>query len=452
MNITQRQNILNSIEQIQQLNLVELLNTHYPNEGDAQKIQIGSFNAAQLIQFLQRVTSQLKAELNDGLGLILPQSQNFQNDYGSVNLESDFVNIFSWLQSGDFASVATRIDSLIYYQVLNGFWDRNRVKGEKSKTDFEKLVRELTVVEEKLKGFIDKNQELVNAFNLATENVNTFLTVKKEEFTVLTNNQQTSNTTLADIQNVLTEAKVKETNLENIVSNQSKKQTEIETEFENQKGIFEEYKKSSVVLTTQLNDLITQTRTTLGSVNTKLDEYKLLEGYIESKKQEIVKLTGFAADTVLAHSFDKRAGELKSSVTMWGVISAVVTLLTVGWIFLLITDFGTNFHLEPKWDSVFLNFLKTSPLFVALGFALTQYSKERSLWEDYAFKAAVALTINPYADKLDGIETNKLKQQLIVDSIMNVYSKPKGIYMKDEHPTSDGLKSIINSVTGEKSK
>jgi hypothetical protein len=137
---------------------------------------------------------------------------------------------------------------------------------------------------------------------------------------------------------------------------------------------------------------------------------------------------------------------------MWGVISAVVTLLTVGWIFLLITDFGTNFHLVPKWDSVFLNFLKTSPLFVALGFALTQYSKERSLWEDYAFKAAVALTINPYADKLDGIETNKLKQQLIVDSIMNVYSKPKGIYMKDEHPTSDGLKSIINSVTGEKSK
>ncbi|MBK7969593.1 MAG: hypothetical protein IPK08_11925 [Bacteroidetes bacterium] len=242
MNITQRQNVLNSIEQIENLNMYELLNAQFPSEGDAQKIQIGSFNAAQLIQLLQRITSQLKTELNDGLGLILPQSQNFQNDYGSVNIESDFANIISWLQSGDFASVATRIDSLIYYQVLNGFWDRNRVKGEKSKTDFEKLVRELTVVEEKLKGFIDKNQELVNAFNLATENVNTFLAVKKAEFTVLTNNQQTSNTTLADIQNVLTEAKVKETNLENIVSNQSKKQTEIETEFENQKGIFEEYK------------------------------------------------------------------------------------------------------------------------------------------------------------------------------------------------------------------
>ena len=152
MNITQRQNVLNSIEQIENLNMYELLNAQFPSEGDAQKIQIGSFNAAQLIQLLQRITSQLKDELNDGLGLILPQSQNFQNDYGSVNIESDFANLVLWLQSGDFASVATRIDSLIYYQVINGFWDRNRVKGEKSKADFEILVRELTVVEEKLKG------------------------------------------------------------------------------------------------------------------------------------------------------------------------------------------------------------------------------------------------------------------------------------------------------------
>jgi hypothetical protein len=69
--------------------MYELLNAQFPSEGDAQKIQIGSFNAAQLIQLLQRITSQLKAELNDGLGLILPQSQNFQNDYGSVSIESD---------------------------------------------------------------------------------------------------------------------------------------------------------------------------------------------------------------------------------------------------------------------------------------------------------------------------------------------------------------------------
>ena len=127
MNITQRQNILNSIEQIEQLNLYELLNKQYPTEGDAQKIIIGNYTAAQLIQFLQRVMIQLKAELNDGLGLILPQSHNFNNDYGAVNLEADFQNILSWLSASDFASTSTRIESLIYYQVINGFWDTSKM-------------------------------------------------------------------------------------------------------------------------------------------------------------------------------------------------------------------------------------------------------------------------------------------------------------------------------------
>ena len=107
MNITQRQNILNSIEQIEQLNLIELLNGQYPNEGDASKIIIGNFNAAQLIQLIQRIISQLKNELNDGLGLLLPQSQNFQNDFGTVNLESDCANMYAWLLAADFNSATT---------------------------------------------------------------------------------------------------------------------------------------------------------------------------------------------------------------------------------------------------------------------------------------------------------------------------------------------------------
>ena len=44
MNITQRQSILNGIEQIEQLNLYELLNIQYPSEGDAKKIVIGNLD------------------------------------------------------------------------------------------------------------------------------------------------------------------------------------------------------------------------------------------------------------------------------------------------------------------------------------------------------------------------------------------------------------------------
>src|SRR5690606_40825086 len=97
---------------------------------------------------------------------------------------------------------------------------------------------------------------------------------------------------------------------------------------------------------------------------------------------ELIKLTGFAADTVLAHSFDKRAKDIEKGVNRWMWISGVLTVLTVLWIFLLITNFCTDFKIEAKWDSFLLNFFKTSPFFVALGFTLTQYSREGSLWEE----------------------------------------------------------------------
>ena len=58
MNIPQRQNILNTIAQIENLNLVDLLNKKYPNEADAQKIIIGNYNAAQLIQLIQKIVFQ----------------------------------------------------------------------------------------------------------------------------------------------------------------------------------------------------------------------------------------------------------------------------------------------------------------------------------------------------------------------------------------------------------
>ena len=223
MNITQRQNILNWIDKIEQIDLNEQLNTHYPTEGDARKIAIGNYNAAEFIQLLKRVLSQLKTELNDGLGLILPHSHNFNNDFGAVNLETDLTNIFNWLSAGDLISASTRIESLIYYQVVNGFWEKPKKIIDKPKDEYNKLIRELAVVSDKLNSYIDRNKELVLSFNQSTENVNAFLANKKEEFTVLTANQQTSTTTLQEILNILAEAKIKEANIENIVVNQTKK-------------------------------------------------------------------------------------------------------------------------------------------------------------------------------------------------------------------------------------
>lgn len=221
MNNSQRQNILNKIEQIEQLSLIDLLNQAYPNEGDASRISIGNFNAAELIQLIQRVMIQLKAELTDGLGIYLPQSENFQNDFGDINLERDLSNIFAWLSSADFNSVSAKVESFIYYQIINGFWDKTRIKVDSSKAETEKLIKELNVVQGKLNGFIDRNATLVQNLQKATNDVTVFLESKRSEFITLTENQNTSTATLQSINEVLARSTSIEGDLKKLLQNQT---------------------------------------------------------------------------------------------------------------------------------------------------------------------------------------------------------------------------------------
>lgn len=420
MNITQRQNVLNSIEQIENLNLNELLNAQFPSEGDARKIQIGSFNAAQLIQLLQRITSQLKAELNDGLGLILPQSQNFQNDYGSVNIESDLANIVSWLQSGDFASVATKIDSLIYYQVINGFWDKAKTKTDSTKTEVERLVRELNVVDSKLKSYIERNETLVNNLEKATNDVSIFLDSKRKEFTTLTENQNNSTTTLQSINDVLTRATSIEGDLKTLIQNQK-------TSADDVLKSIEEREKTYSVLNIALTHLQTSLKETLDVAKVDLQSIVNSKIEIESRITESKRLLGLSADAALGGKFSIREGKVSKSLVWWRVAVGASVALAVAWSVVVFLCLATKTAL-PYLD-IIVNLVKTSPGFILMGYIMAQYNKERAIEEEYAFRSAISETINAYADLLaghDGTDSkNASRQTMLLDAIKQVYAKPQ---------------------------
>jgi hypothetical protein len=420
MNITQRQNILNSIEQIEQLNLIELLNGQYPNEGDATKITLGNFNAAKFIQLIQRIISQLKTELNDGLGLILPQSQNFQNDYGSVNIESDLANILSWLQAGDFPSVATRIDSLIYYQVINGFWDKARIKTDKSKIESERLLKELDVVQGKLNGFIDRNATLVLNLEKATNDVTVFLESKRQEFTTLTENQNNSTTTLQSINDVLTRATSIEGDLKTLIQNQK-------TSADDAQKNIEENEKTYSVLNIALTHLQTSLKETLDVAKNDLQAIVNSKTEIESRITESKRLLGLSADAALGGKFSIREGKVSKSLVWWRVAVGASVALAVAWSVIVFLCLATKTAL-PYLD-ILVNLVKTSPGFILMGYIMAQYNKERAIEEEYAFRSAISETINAYADLLaghDGTDSkNASRQNMLLDAIKQVYAKPQ---------------------------
>lgn len=444
MNITQRQNILNSIELIEQLNLIELLISQYPNEGDATKIIIGNFNAAQLIQLIQRINSQLKAELNDGLGMLLPQSQNFQNDFGTVNLESDLANMLTWLSAGDFNSATTRVESLIYYQIINGFWDKARTKTDTSKTEAEKLSKELNVIQGKLKGFIDRNATLVQNLEKATNDVTVFLESKRQEFTTLTENQNTSTTTLQSINEVLTKATAIEVELKALLKNQTDSATAVGKNIETNQSDFD-------TLNSELSNLQKSLTETLGTAKTDLKTIVDSKTEIENRITEAKRLLGLSADAALGGKFSLREGKVSKSLFWWRIAVGVSVAVAIAWSVVVFLCLATKTTL-PYLD-IIVNLVKTSPGFILMGYIMAQYNKERAIEEEYAFRAAISETINAYADLLAGHDgkdsVNTSRQSMLLDAIKQVYSKPQ--MHKEADPKNfykDSSKELLDVLKG----
>ena len=94
---------------------------------------------------------------------------------------------------------------------------------------------------------------------------------------------------------------------------------------------------------------------------------------------------------------------------------------------------------------ILVNSLKALPAVGLLLFAISQYVKERNFQEEYAFKSAVALTINSYADQLNEI-TNKDK--MIMESVTQIYKSPihQKIVQKDQSSISSSAKELIETA------
>ena len=64
---------------------------------------------------------------------------------------------------------------------------------------------------------------------------------------------------------------------------------------------------------------------------------------------------------------------------------------------------------------------------VVLGFCASQYGKERSLEEQYAFKSTLSLSLTPYKDVLEALiksEATDTQIEFFVGGVQEIFSKP----------------------------
>jgi len=151
-----------------------------------------------------------------------------------------------------------------------------------------------------------------------------------------------------------------------------------------------------------------------------LDELEKLKGEV---REQIQQATGFA----LFGAFQSRQNQIARSKTFWTYAIAALVFISAGvtiWIAHEAQYYSANSF--AFWVKLSL----TVPLGFALTFCTVQYSRERRLEEEYAFKSSISVSLNPYRDLIhsilekDGNVDLTRYSEFVIDSVRNVFTPP----------------------------
>lgn len=324
--------------------------------------------------------------------------------------------------SGEFLGYVTKMNQLKNQETKANHLKKELEKGILLKQELEDLLTNI-------KNSSIEVQSILNNSLANNEHI-------KQNLDKSIDNAQNSSAHLATIQQ-------NDTAVIQLLSNSKTSSAEINTLELKIKEFFNaitEYKIGMESVAIYAKDNIESNKTETNNLINKLNE---IENQI---KDQLEKATGFS----LFHSFQTRQSKLKESKDKWiyaiSFVLAISICLTI-FIALTTTSYGIAFYLKLS---------ASIPIVYAITFCSIQYSRERKLEEEYAFKSNISISLIPYKDLVEKLidSTNPLEREkytkFIIDSINNVFTSPTDkIFEKNNNqsPTSESsLKHFSNSI------
>lgn len=372
MNISQKQAILTEIETIQGFDFDQMIISQSPENTELQSVMFGKYNALEFKTLLHKAMQQLKSELEKGFGLWLPNQETFYNDFGQITLSSDIVNLRTYVanihNSNDAAEI---LDRIIYYQIRQGFWDRSSIKIHNIDSEsLSSAQQQIKLIYKNLSANIEKFNELQSQYEMKLEEVNTFLTAKRTEMVEVANLLAEANTSNTRITELVSSTTNKDTEITGVLKNVADKLTTVTENIITYQTSFSSIEIDAATLKQQLEE-------TLITAKQDLEKAEQAVEFVDGKREEIVRLTGMAADGSLGSKFDQRQITLSDGLSFWKWGVPLVTFLSVLWVIAVFTWLPT--HTNNEWINLLVNLLKTTPAFILMGFVFSQYGKERNL-------------------------------------------------------------------------
>lgn len=435
MNQQQSQTVIGQAQQIDSFDFEAVIKRVYPDRTDLENIVISQLTLPEFLHLSKRVFRQFLAELQDRDNyIILPYT--FTNvQLGQANIDGQIQGYFANLNGDNFAAAENILFWLISYQVENGFYNKTSKRQTENTTNtVSKLSEKLGLLEINIENKLKEVQTLNAELEAKKKEIQTLINQKSDELATITANLTTSTSQSNQINELLNKSTEQSSRLTTILEQQETSKAQTDKKLLELESL---YTKTNTDLSSNLKTILGQIDEFKQQVAENSEHLKFVEGkreFFEERIEYLQNLIGQEVGANLFKTFKLRKDELEKPVIFWRWAVPIMAIATIVWIFFLFYNQPNITDVNLWWQAFAVNTLKSIPAIFLLFFAINQYRKERNFQEEYAFKSAVALTIDAYAGRLTSAEN---KDKLIMDAVLGIYKTP----IDDKPVSGDNIKS-----------
>lgn len=435
MNQQEAQTVIGQAKQIDSFDFEALIKRVYPARTDLENILISQLSLQEFLHLSKRVFGQFISELHDRDNYIILPFTFTNIQLGQANVDGQIQGYFGNLNGDNFAAAENILFWLISYQVENGFYDKTlKQQSEHTTNNLSKLSEKLRLLEINIENKLKEVKTLYAELETNKKEIQTLISQKRDELATITASLTTSTTQSNQINDLLNKSTEQSTRITTIVEQQEV------TKVQSEKKLLELetlHTKTNTDLSSNIKTVLGQIEQFKQQVSDNAEHLQFVEDkreFFEERIEYLQNLIGKEVGANLFKTFKFRKDELEKSVILWRNTVPTMTVATISWIFFLFYNQPDIIDINLWWQAFAINTLKSIPAILLLFFAINQYRKERNFQEEYAFKSAVALTIDAYAGRLTNLDN---RDKLIMEAVLGIYKTP----IDDKKGSADKIKS-----------
>lgn len=446
MNQEQKKKIETQLEKFRDLAIDKRIAETYKDYNDFSSSTVGTFTIAEISKYSKKLIFQFEDVLKKPFSSILPFQYQFQNDFGNGNLGDDLTTMNAQLENNDFPNAVIVLARLVYYQVANGFWDKVVEKEDKKRfANISEMESKLNLQSEQVATSIITNKKLLESLKIEKENLEILIATKNKELNEIEGLLPSARHNSEEINRLFNKGTATNESINGLLTQQESKLADISKKYDEEKNEYATFQKEIKDLKEDFESEISYSKKSNEVFNELLNSVNNQSSTFDKRILTLNELIGKEGAVALFNTFNDRKKDLDEPVKIWAR-----TVIGTGIVaFLLIVGIFTNFFgicsTMPmpetiNWQFLVINSIKSIPIMIVLFFTIKQYIRERTFQEEYAFRSAIALTVQAYGD----ISGSK-KEDLIMQAVTTIYSLPS--MMKEKQNSFFGFRNKILTDT-----